>query len=171
MALLIFFMKTTLEPIVRRYRETGGSVISLLQETQDAFGYIPREAVEYFSDELGIAMSTFFGVATFYAQFRLKPPGRHRVTACCGTACHVRGAERIIAGIERELRLEQGQDTTADGEVTLEKVACLGFCSFAPIVLVDGAVRGRTGPDAVVREVRKLTRSSAAGTGEAGGKE
>ncbi len=152
-------MNETLEQILSKYRANGGNVISLLQETQDAFGYIPREAVQFFSDELGIAPSRFYGVATFYAQFRLKPLGKHKVTACCGTACHVRGADRLISGIERELRLEGTEDTTSDGEVTFEKVACLGFCSFAPIVLVDGAVHGKATTDIVLKEIKTLRKS------------
>ncbi len=149
-------MNDTLEAILRKHRENGGNVISLLQETQEAFGYIPREAVQFFSEELGIAPSRFYGVATFYAQFRLKPLGKHKVTACCGTACHVRGADRLISGIERELRLEGNEDTTPDGEITFEKVACLGFCSFAPIVLVDGAVHGKANTDSVLKKIKSL---------------
>ncbi len=152
-------MNETLEQILSKYRANGGNVISLLQETQDAFGYIPREAVQFFSDELGIAPSRFYGVATFYAQFRLKPLGKHKITACCGTACHVRGADRLISGIEKELHLEGTEDTTSDGEVTFEKVACLGFCSFAPIVLVDGAVHGKATTDIVLKEIKALRKS------------
>ncbi|MDA8098116.1 MAG: NAD(P)H-dependent oxidoreductase subunit E [Nitrospiraceae bacterium] len=149
-------MQKTLDNILSRYRESGGNVISLLQETQDAFGYVPREAVQFFSRELGIAASKFYGVATFYAQFRLRPVGKHKVTACCGTACHVRGAERIMSGIQRELHVTDEEDTTTDGQITVEKVACLGFCSFAPVVLVDGAVHGKTTTDAVIKEIKSL---------------
>ena len=152
-------MNETLERILTEHRANSGNIISLLQDTQEAFGYIPREAVQFYSDELGIAPSRFYGVATFYAQFRLKPLGKHKVTACCGTACHVRGADRLISGIERELRLERDSDTTADGEVTFEKVACLGFCSFAPIVLVDGTVHGKTNIESVLKEIKSLRKS------------
>ncbi len=152
-------MNPTLETILAKYRENGGNMITLLQDTQEAFGYIPREAVQFFSDELGIAPSRFYGVATFYAQFRLKPVGRHKVTACCGTACHVRGAERIISGIQRELHLGPHEDTTPDGEITFEKVACLGFCSFAPIVLVDHSVVGKATTDDALKEIKKLRKT------------
>lgn len=160
-------MDAALEKIVNSHRERGGNIITLLQETQETFGYIPKEAVEYFSEQLGIAPSRFYGVATFYAQFRLKPTGKNRITACCGTACHVRGAERIINGLERELGLPEGEDTTPDREFTLEKVACLGFCSFAPVVLVNGEVYGRTSSETVIREVKKLVRSKSAAVGAA----
>lgn len=149
-------MEQTLNDILNRYKNHGGNIITLLQETQEAFGHIPRNAISFFSEELKIAPSRFYGVATFYAQFRLKPVGRHRVTACCGTACHVKGSEKVIGGIKRELKLSAGNDTTDDGAITLEEVACLGTCSFAPVVLVDGSVRGKSSGDAIVKEIRAL---------------
>ena len=149
-------MQATLDTIVKKHRESGGNIISLLQDTQEAFGYVPKEAVLFFADELGIAPSRFYGVATFYAQFRLKPSGKHRVTACCGTACHVRGAERILNSIKRELHLSEEEDTTPDNQFTVEKVACLGFCSFAPVVLINGAVHGKTTADPVLKEIKVL---------------
>jgi NADH:ubiquinone oxidoreductase subunit E len=150
---------STLKTILQNYHETGGNIISLLQDTQEAFGYVPREAVQYFADELGLAASRFYGVATFYSQFRLKPTGENIITACCGTACHVRGAERILSSIRRELRLGEDEDTTPDSKFTVEKVACLGFCSFAPVVLINGAVHGRTTADPVLKEIRAIKRT------------
>jgi NADH:ubiquinone oxidoreductase subunit E len=154
-------MVSTLEKIVAAYREQGGNVIFLLQETQGAFGYVPKEAVAYFSEELGIAPSKFFGVTTFYSQFRSKPTGKNVIVACCGTACHVKGAEKISNGLRRELNLPEGEDTSQDGEFTLETVACLGTCSVAPVVLINGDVRAKTSTDKVVREVRALRRKKA----------
>ena len=149
-------MINTFEKIARAYQQNGGNVITLLQETQEAFGYIPREAIDYFSTELNIAPSRFYGVATFYAQFRLTPIGKNKITACSGTACHVRGSERIISSIKRELNLADSEDTTADREYTVEKVACLGFCSFAPVVLINEDVRGKTTADAVIKEIKSM---------------
>jgi len=149
-------MTGTLEKIVASYREQRGNVIFLLQETQGAFGYVPKEAVEYFSEELDIAASKFYGVTTFYSQFRSKPTGKNVIVACCGTACHVKGAEKISSSLRRELSLPEGEDTSQDGEFTLEMVACLGTCSVAPVVLINGDVRGKTSSDKVVREVRAL---------------
>jgi NADH:ubiquinone oxidoreductase subunit E len=149
-------METTLDNIIKKHLDTGGNIISLLQDTQEAFGYVPKEAVRYLSDTLGIAPSRFYGVATFYSQFRLKPSGKNRITACCGTACHVRGAERILTGLKRELHLAEEEDTTSDGQFTVEKVACLGFCSFAPVVLINGAVRGKTTADPILKEIKAL---------------
>lgn len=147
-------MNKTLEKIAQAYQQDGGNVITLLQETQEAFGYIPREAIDYFATELNLAPSRFYGVATFYSQFRLTPTGKNKITACSGTACHVRGSERIISGIKRELGLAEAEDTTADREYTVEKVACLGFCSFAPVVLINQDVLGKTTADAVIKEIR-----------------
>ncbi|MFI5295256.1 MAG: NAD(P)H-dependent oxidoreductase subunit E [Thermodesulfovibrionales bacterium] len=149
-------MDKTLENILDKIREKGGNIIVLLQETQEALGYIPKEAVRYLSEELNIAPSRFYGVATFYSQFRLKPVGKNRITACCGTACHVRGAEKIISGLKRELALDPGEDTTKDMQFTLEEVACLGTCSFAPVVFVNGAVRGKTTAVSIVKEIRSI---------------
>jgi NADH:ubiquinone oxidoreductase subunit E len=153
-------MKNKLENIIQRHREKNGNIISLLQETQAAFGFVPKEAVVFFSEKLGIAPSRFYGIATFYSQFRLQPTGRHKITACCGTACHVRGAEKIIRSLKRELELPEGEDTTADGEFTLDEVACLGTCSFAPVVLVNGDVLGRANPQKVTREIRSLRKKN-----------
>lgn len=153
-------MKERLDNILNNFREKGGNIIALLQDTQEALGYIPKEAVQFFSEELGIAPSRFYGVATFYSQFRLNPVGKNRITACCGTACHVRGAEKVINGLRKELDLPAGEDTTKDGQFTLQEVACLGTCSFAPIVLVNGSVRGKTTADSIVKEVKSMRKKS-----------
>lgn len=152
----MILMINTFENIVRQYQQNEGNIISLLQDTQEAFGYIPREAIDYFAQTLGIASSRFYGVATFYSQFRLKPTGINKITACCGTACHVRGADRILNSLRRELELSEGEDTTKDREFTVEKVACLGFCSFAPVVLINGSVYGKTSADPIIREIHTL---------------
>jgi NADH-quinone oxidoreductase subunit E len=152
-------MEKTFEDIITKYREREGNIIFLLQETQEAFGYIPREAIDFFSMELNIAQSRFYGVATFYSQFRLKPAGKNKVVACCGTACHVRGSEKILNALKRELELAEDEDTTQDGKFTLEKVACLGTCSFAPVVLVNGAVHGKAVTDAIIKEIRRVEKS------------
>jgi NADH:ubiquinone oxidoreductase subunit E len=149
-------MNNPLDKIIQNYRQEGGNVITLLQETQEAYGYIPREAVDVFAETLNIAPSRFYGVVTFYAQFRLTPIGKNKITACCGTACHVRGAERILNSLKRELNLAENEDTTKDREFTIEKVACLGFCSFAPVVLINDNVHGKTNSDSLLKELRTM---------------
>lgn len=149
-------MNNTFETIVRQYQQSEGNVISLLQDTQEAFGYIPREAIDYFSQTLGIASSRFFGVVTFYAQFRMRPTGRHKITVCCGTACHVRGSDRILNSLQIELNLEPEADTTIDGELTLEQVNCVGACSIAPVLILDKKVYGKATTDRIMKELRAL---------------
>ena len=149
-------MIDTFETIVRQYRQNEGNVISLLQDTQEALGYIPKEAIDYFSETLSIAPSRFYGVVTFYAQFRMTPVGRHKITACCGTACHVRGSDRILNSLRHELELESGENTTKDREFTLEQVNCVGACSIAPVVIVDKKVHSKTTADNIIKELRAL---------------
>lgn len=133
--------------ILDQYQEENGSVISILQNIQESFGYINEDAVNWFSEKLNIPASNFFGVATFYSQFYLKPRGKNIVTACCGTACHVKGAEAIINRMRADMAIAEGEDTTSDGQFTLENVACVGACSIAPVVIVNKKVYGGITPD------------------------
>ncbi|MCE5312506.1 MAG: NAD(P)H-dependent oxidoreductase subunit E [Nitrospiraceae bacterium] len=152
-------MESILRDIVQRYIKESGSVVSILQDTQDRFGYIPHEAISYFSNELNIPESRFFGVATFYSQFYLKPRGKNIITACCGTACHVRGVDKTVSAVKRALELRPDEDTTDDNQFTLEKVACLGFCSIAPVVLVNGEVFGKAAAEKIVRKINSIRKS------------
>jgi len=129
--------------ILEKYHAEGGSVISLLQDMQERFGYIREDAVNWFSDRLNIPASSFYGVATFYAQFYLKPRGKNVVTACCGTACHVKGSAVIIEQLRKDLRIPDGEDTSRDGKFTLESVACVGACSIAPVFIANKKVYGK----------------------------
>ncbi len=149
-------MEEKLETILDNFIKNEGNLISILQDIQTVFGYVPEDAVNWFSHKLEVPASRFYGIATFYSQFHLKPRGKNIVTVCCGTACHVNGSDKIIDGLRRELKLAKGEDTTGDGEITLEEVACLGTCSFAPIALVNGQVHGKTKADKMLKEVRSL---------------
>jgi NADH:ubiquinone oxidoreductase subunit E len=152
-------MEEKLEIILNNFIKNEGNLISILQDVESTFGYIPEDAVNWFSNKLDIPASRFYGVATFYSQFHLKPRGKNIVTVCCGTACHVNGSDKIIDGLRRELKLAHGEDTTEDGQITLEEVACLGTCSFAPIALVNGAVHGKAKADKMVKEIKLLRKS------------
>lgn len=145
--------------ILEKYRNTAGNIIPILQEVQNAFGYIPEDTVERLSKKLDIPASRFFGVATFYSQFHLKPRGRNIITACCGTACHVKGSERLISAALRDLRLNDGRDTTEDGNITLEKVACLGTCSMAPVVVINKKMHGKMTAEKLIKEIRTITKT------------
>ena len=145
-----------LNPLIEKYKNKKGNLIPLLQGAQDIFGYIPRVAFDKLAMETGIPLSEMYGVATFYAQFRLKPVGKHIVKVCHGTACHVQNAKAISTSLKEALKIEDG-GTTEDGLFTLESVACLGCCSLAPVMMVAGETYGKlTGVQAVkiVRNIR-----------------
>ncbi len=149
-------MEKSLQKIYQNYIENEGNIISLLQELQEEFGYIPRDAVNWLAKKIEVPASRFFGIATFYAQFHLSPRGKNIITACCGTACHVKGSERLINGIMKELSLDQDRNTTEDREFTLEKVNCVGACSIAPVVIINKKVHGKMSSDGLMKELRKL---------------
>lgn len=150
------YMEKTLEKILREYRANEGNLISILQDIENAFGFIPEDAVNWFSVNLDIPPSRFFGVVTFYSQFHLTPRGKNIITACCGTACHVKGSERLINGVKKELDLSDGEDTTKDKEFTIEKVNCVGACSIAPVFIVNKKVHGKSSADKLIKEIRSL---------------
>ncbi|NOZ25388.1 MAG: NAD(P)H-dependent oxidoreductase subunit E [Nitrospirae bacterium] len=149
-------MQETLEKILRTYHENEGNVISLLQEIEESFGYLPEEAINWFSEQLDIPPSRFYGIATFYSQFHLKPRGENIITACCGTACHVKGSERLINSLMRELQIPSGEDTSEDRKFTVEKVNCVGACSIAPVVIINKEVHGKMTADRLMKEIRKI---------------
>lgn len=152
-------MEERFSQILEGYRTGEGNLITLLQDIQAEFGYVPEEAVTWFSKRLDLPESKFFGVATFYSQFYLTRRGKYIITACCGTACHVKGAERLMSAAQRELNLQAGQETTEDGEVTLEKVACLGTCSMAPVVVINKKMYGKITPEKLKKEIRGLRKA------------
>ena len=132
----------TLVPILAQYGRERENLIPLLQEVQEHLQYLPAEAVQAVADHLALSANDVYGVATFYAQFRFVPPGLHHIKVCEGTACHVRGSDRILESISRVTGIAPGQ-TSADGQFSLERVACFGSCALAPVVVVDDKVYGR----------------------------
>ncbi|MFO7793297.1 MAG: NADH-quinone oxidoreductase subunit NuoE [Candidatus Saliniplasma sp.] len=133
--------KEKIDKVLKKYDPKPSNLIPLLQESQENFGYLPRQVMKDISDHLDLPVSKIYGVATFYAQFRFEPLGEHMIKLCHGTACHVKGAESITETVENELDVETGE-TTEDGLFTVERVACLGCCSLAPVIMVDGEVYG-----------------------------
>lgn len=131
--------------LLERLDRRPGSLMPILQEVQSRFGYLPEEAVVEVAAVLHIPRSAIYGVATFYNQFRLHPPGRHQVKMCLGTACHIKGGQAILESWERELGVRMGQ-TTADRGYSLERVACVGCCAMAPVTVVDEEPQGRMTP-------------------------
>ncbi|WP_300524256.1 NADH-quinone oxidoreductase subunit NuoE [Aminiphilus sp.] len=138
-----------LDLIVERHRGKRGNTIPLLAEIQKELGYLPEEAIRYVSSKLDIPAAELFGVATFYAMFRLQPEGRYVVRLCRGTACHVQGSLLIGEQLQRYLHVKEGE-TTEDGLFTLQFVACLGCCSLAPVMMVGDEVHGRLTPEKAV---------------------
>ncbi len=149
-------MEKILDKIYSSHKDSEGNIISLLQEIQSELGYIPEDAVAWFSKKLDIPASRFFGIATFYAQFHLQPRGKNVITTCCGTACHVKGSEKLLNGLIRELGLTAGESTTEDRKFTVEKVNCVGACSIAPVVIVNSKVHGKMTADNLMKEIRQL---------------
>ena len=154
-----------IEPTLDTYADVPGSLITILQETQDTYGYLPMDVMERISERTGTPIATIVGVATFYAQFRLEPVGKHLIMLCQGTACHVNGSELISAAITDELGIEDGQ-TTEDGLFSLKHVACLGCCSLSPVMMINGNTYGSLTPDKARKILRELAAESAEG-GEA----
>ncbi|MBM4061919.1 MAG: NADH-quinone oxidoreductase subunit NuoE, partial [Planctomycetes bacterium] len=141
---------TVVDGIVARHGKEQAAVIPILQALQEHFGYLPESALRHVCATTRITPATITGVASFYDVFELQPSGRHRVHVCHGTACHVKGAERITEALEQHLGLEPGQHSTADGEFTLGKVACIGCCTLAPAVRIgDTATYAHLTPDTV----------------------
>lgn len=134
--------------------EDPASLIPVLQKVQEEFGYLSERNVYAVSEYLVVPASKIYGVATFYAQFRLKPLGRHIINLCRGTACHVKGSERLIPVFEQELKCKVGE-TTKDGKFTFLVVACLGACSLAPVVNIDNDFYGDVQAGQIKRILRK----------------
>jgi NADH-quinone oxidoreductase subunit E len=133
----------SLQEIVERHGYNKNKLIAILQDIQAVYHYLPAEALKTLSKLLKIPLIDIISVATFYRAFSLTPKGRHVATVCLGTACHVRGAPKILEEFERQLNIRRGE-TTEDGEWSLETVACLGCCAIGPVVVVDGDYHAHT---------------------------
>ena len=134
--------------ILNRYQRDPSLLVSILQDVQAEFLYLPEEAIKEVSQELGIPLTRVYSVSTFFKAFSLSPLGRHLINVCLGTACHVRGAAKVLDGMEHELDILPGE-TTQDFRFTLETVNCVGACALGPIVIVDGKYHGQMTPGKV----------------------
>ncbi len=137
-----FNLQEEIEPkdiltILAAHDSSMGGLIAILEEIQIRYGYLPEKSLRIVGEKMGRSLVDIYGVATFYSSFSLKPRGKHLISVCLGTACHVRGAPRIAEEFERQLGIQAGE-TSADREFTLETVNCLGACALGPIVVVDG---------------------------------
>jgi NADH-quinone oxidoreductase subunit E len=134
--------KRSVDELVKTHPRSRDNLISILQEVQEEYGYLSRESINEISAYLNLPSSKIFGVATFYNQFKLNAPGRIQVAICRGTACHVKGSLNLLDACSQALGIGVGQ-TTKDGQFSLETLACLGCCSIAPAILVNGRFFGR----------------------------
>jgi NADH-quinone oxidoreductase subunit E len=137
-----------IDGIIREYGGRESAILAILQDIQVEEKYLPKETLEYVSQRMQIPLGQVFRIATFYNALSLKPRGRHKIDVCLGTACHVRGGERILSKLERDLGVSVGE-TTKDKRFTLEAVHCVGCCSLGPVAVVDGDVFGRLSQDKV----------------------
>lgn len=142
-------------------------IISSLQDVEDRYGYLPQSAMDELARLSGLPVAKFYGVATFYAQFHLRPHGKHIVRVCRGTACHVRGAPKLLNSVVRHLGIEDGE-TTPDMLFSLETVACLGACFLSPVMLVNSKYFGKLTPDKAVKILDTMA-GNRAGRGSASG--
>jgi NADH-quinone oxidoreductase subunit E len=148
-----------LSKIFEKYSKKRENVIPLLQDVQEKYGYLSKENLISISEYLNVPTSNVYGVATFYNQFRLAPLGKHIIRVCRGTACHVKGSDKILDKIESELNIKAGE-TTPDELFTLETVACVGACSIAPVISIDEEFYGRLQPKDVTALVNKYKKSN-----------
>lgn len=134
--------------LIHEIKDEKGSLMRILQEAQEIYGYLPIEVQTMIARELNIPLEKIYGVVTFYSQFSLTPKGKYQIAVCMGTACYVRGAEKIIDEFKKELGIPVGGVTT-DGKFSLSSLRCVGACGLAPVVLVGEKTYGRVAPDDV----------------------
>lgn len=142
--------KGKLDEIIQSYDGEKSYLIAMLQKVQEIYKYLPEEAMTYIGSKVeGLSPATVFGVATFYAQFSLEPKGKYEIKVCDGTACHVRGSMPVLEAVKKKIQLKDGKMTTENGMFSLETVSCLGACSLAPAMVINGKIYPKMTPDAV----------------------
>ncbi|MBP3638192.1 MAG: NADH-quinone oxidoreductase subunit NuoE [Clostridia bacterium] len=135
-----------LDEVIAKHKGTPGALMPVLQEAQNIFGYVPMDVQQIIADGLGTTLAEVYGVATFYAQFSLEPKGQYVVGVCLGTACYVKGSQKVLDKLAEELEVPVGK-TTADGMFTLNATRCLGACGLAPVMMINDEVYGRLVPE------------------------
>lgn len=133
---------------IKKHKDMPGALMPVLQEAQGIYGYLPLEVQQIIADGLGISTSEVYGVATFYSQFSLTPKGEHKISVCLGTACYVKGSDKVLAKIEELLGIKSGE-CTEDGLFSIDSCRCVGACGLAPVVMIDDDVYGKLTVDDV----------------------
>lgn len=146
---------TLMKDVLDEYAAVKGNLITILQHTQEIYGYLPKEAIELISERTGIAAAEIMGVGTFYTQFRFEPVGKYLIMLCQGTACHVNSSQLILETIKDELKIEDGE-TTPDGLFSLKCVACLGCCSLSPVMMINENTYGNLTPEKTKKILKEL---------------
>ena len=149
--------KTDIDRILKKYDYKKSSLISILQDMQTINRWLPQETLEYVSEKMDISLMDVYSLVTFYKSFSLKPRGKHIVTVCSGTACHVRGGPKVLSEIENQLGITV-DETTPDKNFTLETVRCLGACALGPLMVIDGKYYGQMNPKKVASTLKKYSK-------------
>lgn len=144
----------SLDMTMKRHQYKSDALIEVLHKAQESFGFLEEDVLIYIARALKLPLSKVYGVATFYHLFSLKPSGAHTCVVCLGTACYVKGSNKVAEELEKELGIEMGQ-TTPDGNVSLMAARCLGACGIAPAVVFDGTVAGKVEPDAALARIKQ----------------
>lgn len=139
--------------VIKKYGGDKTAMIAILQDVQEEFRYLPKEALTFISKKMEVPLTRIYEIATFYNAFSLKPRGKHMIEVCLGTACHVQGAPRLVDRLERDLNIKTGE-TTKDQMFTLEEVRCLGCCSLAPVIRISGNVHPYMTQDEIPKVLR-----------------
>jgi NADH-quinone oxidoreductase subunit E/NADP-reducing hydrogenase subunit HndA len=139
-----------IKAICKKFNNNGGELINVLHQTQSHIGYLPAEAQELIANELHVSVAHVYGVVSFYSFFTMIPKGEYPISVCMGTACYVRGAEKVLDEFKRLLKINVGE-TTPDGKFSLTALRCIGACGLAPVIMVGEQVHGRLSPDDVQR--------------------
>ncbi len=137
-----------LKKVIESSRNTPGCLMHILQEAQAIYGYLPLEVQKTIAEGLGISLSEVYGVVTFYSQFSLKPKGKYRISVCLGTACYVKGSDKILEEVEKQLGIKCGE-CTADGLFSIDSCRCVGACGLAPVMMVNEEVYGKLEPSKI----------------------
>ncbi len=146
--------KQKLQEVIERNKELPGALLPILHDAQEIYGYLPIEVQQTVADGLGVSLSEVYGVATFYSRFSLTPKGKHRISVCLGTACYVKGGDKVLAAVEKKLGIKSGE-CTADGLFSIDSCRCVGACGLAPVMMIDEEVYGKLTPDLVDKIIDK----------------
>ena len=143
-----------LEEILTKYEKNKSNLIQILNEVQEYYGYVPKNAQMAISEYLDIEMAEIYGVITFYSRFTLEPKGKYNIAVCLGTACFVKGSEKLLDTAKEQLKIKEGE-TTKDGKFSLEATRCIGACGLAPVFSVNGEVYGKATPDLMKKVIEE----------------